>query len=110
MVRDIIRIEAPGSVGKVEGNATGIVNYHSSADLETTFRTIAIQSSLLRPSLSAQDAKVLDEAVVVLEDRDNRDRGEVAQRLLVLLGVAAAAGEAGQSLLSLIEQARHLAG
>lgn len=110
MTGDTFNINAPGSVGKVQDNATGIVHHHGATDLEALLTTIVTLAEKMRGAVSVPDARILDDAVQVVQDRANREPNELGASLLTLLGIAGAAGTAGQAVIGAITQARALLG
>ena len=110
MPGDTFNINASGSVGKVEDNATGIVHNYGTASLEALLTTIVALAERVRGEVDVPDARALDDAVDVIEDRANRDPKELGASLRALLEIARAAGAAGQALFGAISQARVLLG
>lgn len=112
MTGDTFNMHGPGSVGKVDGDGTGIVHHHYAApDLDAALRSVVEQAIALRDRLNATEAVIVDDAVAVIQEpAEKRTSKQVGAKLLMLLGIATAAGNAGQALIEPIETARAMLG
>jgi hypothetical protein len=110
MTGDTFNIQAPGSVGKVQDHATGIVNNYGTADLEALLARVVALAGEVRGEVDVPDVRVLDDAVGVIEDRANRGPKALGPSLRALLEIARAAGAAGKALFGAVSEAQGMVG
>jgi hypothetical protein len=110
MSGDTYNIQAPGSVGKVQDQATGIVNNYGTESLDALLTKVVALAEEVRGEVDVPNARVLDDAVDVIEDRDNHNPKELGSSLRTLLEIARAVGAAGKALLGAVLEAQRLVG
>jgi hypothetical protein len=110
MTGDTFNIQASGSVGKVQDHATGIVNNYGTGNLEALLAKVVALAEEVRGEVGVPDARVLDDAVEVIEDRANHNPKEIGSSLRALLEIARAAGAAGKALFGAVSEAQGMIG
>ncbi|WP_419703881.1 hypothetical protein [Promicromonospora sp. NFX87] len=110
MSGDTFNIQAPGSVGKVQDQATGIVNNYGTESLDALLAKVVARAGEVRGEMDVPGTLVLDDAVDVIEDRDNHNPKELGSSLRALLEIARAVGAAGHALLRAVSEAQRVIG